>query len=60
MVDETVHDRIDSVRASLTLTQAVVGIAVAAALGFALVFVQEPLAHDAVHTFRHGAGITCH
>jgi membrane-bound metal-dependent hydrolase YbcI (DUF457 family) len=31
-----------------------------AALGFALLFVQEPLAHDAMHNFRHGAGIVCH
>lgn len=60
MVDDTVHDRIDSARATLTPQQAVTGVAIACALGFALLFLQEPLAHDAMHTFRHGAGITCH
>ena len=60
VVDETVHDRIDSARASLTPGQIAAGLAIAASIGFTLLFLQEPLAHDAMHNFRHGAGITCH
>lgn len=44
----------------MTPRQLLAGLAIAAALGFALLFLQEPLAHDATHTFRHGTGITCH
>jgi cobalt transporter subunit CbtB len=36
------------------------GLLLIAALGFALLFVQEPLVHDSMHNFRHAAGITCH
>lgn len=57
---ETVSDRVAFARAELTPAQAVVGLALIAGLGFALAFMQEPLAHDALHNFRHGAGITCH
>nr|WP_245180911.1 CbtB domain-containing protein [Halomicroarcula amylolytica] len=44
----------------LTSTQLAVGFALVAALGFALLFVQEPMLHDSMHNFRHAAGITCH
>lgn len=60
MADDTVHDRIEGVRAELSPGRLAVGLAVAAALGFTLLALQEPLAHDATHTFRHGAGIACH
>lgn len=35
-------------------------LAVAVAIGFTLLFIQEPLAHDSLHNFRHSIGITCH
>ena len=35
-------------------------VAVGVALGFALLFMQEPLLHDSLHNFRHSIGITCH
>lgn len=60
MTTDTVSDRIAIARAELTPSQVIVGLAVIAALGFALAFMQDPLAHDALHNFRHGAGITCH
>lgn len=57
---DTVHDRIVRARRDVTPTTALMAVALAAALGFALLFLQDPLAHDAMHNFRHAAGITCH
>jgi len=56
----TVSDRFAHARQELTAREVAVGLALVAALGFALLVVQEPLAHDALHNFRHSAGITCH
>jgi cobalt transporter subunit CbtB len=58
--NETVHDRIDIARASLTPTQIAIGLGLIALAGVTLLFVQEPMVHDAMHNFRHAAGITCH
>ncbi len=58
--NETVHDRFHSARLTLSPIQLASGLAFAAAIAFTLVFLQEPLAHDAMHNFRHAAGITCH
>ncbi|WP_101296961.1 CbtB domain-containing protein [Halegenticoccus soli] len=58
--NDTVHDRIERARADLSPPQVAAGVAIAAALGFALMFLQDPLAHEALHNFRHAAGITCH
>ena len=60
MTNDTVHDRLDAARTGLTPIQTASGLAFAAAIVFTLVFLQEPLAHDAMHNFRHAAGITCH
>jgi cobalt transporter subunit CbtB len=57
---DTVHGRIGHARSRLTPTQVATGVAIVLALGFALLFVQEPLVHDAMHNFRHAAGVTCH
>lgn len=57
---DTVHGRVEQARVELTPTQVAVGLGLAAALGFALLFLQEPAAHDAMHNFRHAAGVTCH
>jgi cobalt transporter subunit CbtB len=57
---DTVHGRIEHARIELTLTQVALGLALVAALGFALLFVQEPMLHDSMHEFRHAAGVTCH
>jgi cobalt transporter subunit CbtB len=57
---DTVDGRIERARTELTPGQAAAGLLLVAALGFALLFLQEPLAHDAMHNFRHAAGITCH
>lgn len=57
---DTVHDRIERARVELTPTQAALAIGLAAALGFTLMFLQDPMAHDAMHNFRHAAGVACH
>lgn len=56
----TVHSRLEQARMELTPTQAAVALALIAALGFALLFVQQPMLHDSMHNFRHAAGVTCH
>lgn len=58
--NDTVHGRIENARTALTPAQVAVGIALVAALGFTLLFVQDALVHDSLHNFRHAAGITCH
>ena len=57
---ESVSDRFDRARTTLTRVQVAIGIGLVAALGFTLLFVQDPMVHDSLHNFRHGAGITCH
>ncbi|MES3517214.1 MAG: CbtB-domain containing protein [Natronomonas sp.] len=59
-MSDTVRGRIDAAGSELSAAQIVTGVAVASAIGFTLLFLQEPLAHDAMHNFRHAAGITCH
>jgi cobalt transporter subunit CbtB len=56
----TVNDRIEYATDSLTPTQIALGLTLLAIAGFALLFVQEPMMHDAMHNFRHAAGVTCH
>jgi cobalt transporter subunit CbtB len=57
---DTVHDRLEYTQSTLTPPQIATGLLLIGALGFALLFVQEPLVHDSMHNFRHAAGITCH
>jgi cobalt transporter subunit CbtB len=57
---DTVRGRFDHARTTLSPTQMALGLALVAALGFALLFVQDPMMHDALHNFRHAAGVTCH
>ncbi|PAU84683.1 cobalamin cluster protein [Halorubrum salipaludis] len=57
---DTVADRFAAAGAQIDPLTALTALALAAALGFTLLFLQEPLAHDALHDFRHGAGIICH
>lgn len=57
---ETVHDRVDLALESLTPARIALGLGLAALAGFAILFAQEPLVHEAMHNFRHTAGVTCH
>ncbi|MFC7019746.1 MULTISPECIES: CbtB domain-containing protein [Haloarcula] len=57
---DTVRGRIELAAGTLSGTQLALALAFVAALGFTLLFVQDPLVHDALHNFRHGAGVTCH
>ncbi|ERH06202.1 MAG: putative cobalt transporter subunit (CbtB) [Halonotius sp. J07HN4] len=58
--NDTVADRIDTARAEIAPTTALGILAFGAAITFALLVLQEPLAHDSMHNFRHAAGIVCH
>ena len=58
--NDTVHGRIDRARTDLTLTQITIFLVLLTAVGFVLLFVQEPLVHDSLHNFRHSIGVTCH
>ncbi|WP_226007255.1 CbtB domain-containing protein [Natrinema salinisoli] len=57
---ETVHDRIGTARDELSTGQLLAVFAFVAAATFALLFLQDPLAHDSMHNFRHAAGVICH
>ncbi|PSQ56757.1 cobalamin cluster protein [Halobacteriales archaeon SW_8_68_21] len=57
---DTVADRFAAAGTRIDPMTALVALALVAALGFGLLFAQEPLVHDALHDFRHGAGIVCH
>lgn len=57
---DTVRGRAARARDELGAEQIAAGLLLGAALGFVLLFVQEPLVHDSLHNFRHAAGITCH
>lgn len=57
---DTVRNRIGQAKTDVAPTTAVATLIVAAALGFTLLFLQDPMAHDAMHNFRHAAGIVCH
>ena len=56
----TVVDRVEQVTAELDPVYVVALLAVGAALGYALLFLQDPLLHDSLHHFRHSIGVTCH
>lgn len=58
--NETVVDRVELARRELTPMQIGAGLALGTAIVFTLLLLQEPLAHDAMHNFRHAAGISCH
>ena len=57
---ETVADRLELARSDLTPAQVAAALIFGGAIAFTLVFLQEPLVHDATHNFRHAAGIACH
>jgi len=58
--NDSVRSRIEHARVELTPTRVALGMAMLAVLGFTLLVLQEPMMHDSLHNFRHGAGITCH
>lgn len=57
--NDTVSDRFEYVQRTLTPTQIAIALLLALAITFVMMFMQEPLVHDSLHHFRHGAGITC-
>ncbi|NHN41676.1 CbtB-domain containing protein [Halorubellus sp. JP-L1] len=57
---DTVHDRFDRARTTLTAGQIATGLGLVAAIAFTLLVLQDPAAHDSLHNFRHAAGVVCH
>ncbi|MXR40597.1 CbtB-domain containing protein [Halobaculum sp. WSA2] len=57
---DSVHGRWNHARTTITPAQALAAALSIAALGFTLLALQEPAAHEAMHNFRHAAGIVCH
>jgi hypothetical protein len=58
--NDTVSERIDIARATLSPTRAGLGLLGITLALFLLAFAQEPLVHDAMHNGRHLAGVVCH
>jgi cobalt transporter subunit CbtB len=58
--NDTVSDRIDTARTTLSPTQLGLGLLGVTLALFLLAFAQEPLVHDAMHNGRHAAGVVCH
>jgi len=56
----TVSDRIAQASQELSATEVAVGLALVSGLLFGLLLLQQPLAHDGLHNFRHVAGVVCH
>ncbi len=56
----TVGGRVEQATLELDPVHIAAILAVSAALGFTLLFMQDPLLHDSLHNFRHSIGITCH
>lgn len=57
---QTVAGRVEQAALELDTVYIAAVVAVGVALGFSLLFMQEPLLHDSLHNFRHSIGITCH
>lgn len=57
---DSVHGRIELARGRVGLASVAIGVAAVAAVTFALLALQEPTAHEALHDFRHSAGVVCH
>lgn len=57
---DSVSSRIELAQQELSARDVAVGLAVIAAITFGLLVMQDPMAHDALHNFRHAGGIACH
>jgi hypothetical protein len=60
VANDTVSDRFATARATLSPTQAGLGLLGVTLALFLLAFAQDPLVHDAMHNGRHLAGVVCH
>ncbi len=58
--DDTISDRFETLRSTLTPLQAASLVVFGTAITFLLVVLQDPVIHDSTHNFRHAAGIVCH
>lgn len=54
------RQRLAVVQQQLSNSQLLIGLSLVLLVGVGLLFVQDPMVHNALHEFRHGAGITCH
>ncbi len=58
--EDTVSSRVTHAKQDLSAREVAVGLALVAAITFALLVFQEPLVHDSLHNLRHTGGIVCH
>lgn len=56
---QSARQRLAAVRQELSYSALIAGLLIVLVVA-TLLFVQEPSVHNALHEFRHGAGITCH
>jgi len=56
----SVSSRVAHAKQDLSAREVAVGLALVTALTFALLVLQDPLAHDSMHNLRHTGGIVCH
>lgn len=57
---DTVSSRVAHAKEDVPAREVAVGLALVAAVTFALLVFQEPLVHDSMHNLRHTGGIVCH
>lgn len=60
VTNDSVRDRIQQATSELTPLHLAIILLLVAAAGFTVLFLQDPLAHDSLHNFRHSLGVTCH
>lgn len=60
MATESVSDRIEHAQTVLTPTQMAIGLLMVTAIGATVLFLQEPMVHEAMHNVRHVTGMACH
>ena len=60
VTSHTITDRVEQAYVELTPIQVALAVTLIVALSSVLLFMQEPMVHEAMHNFRHAAGITCH
>lgn len=57
---DTVTRRVNEALIEISPAHLAAGVGLLALAGTLLLFSQDPLVHETMHNFRHGAGVTCH
>jgi len=56
----TTYQRLEQLNNTISVKYKILMIISILTITILLLFVQDPMVHNALHNFRHGAGITCH